>query len=130
MEQGERPRILVVDDDGDIARLIGSLLERKLNARVDIATDGAAARHAIGARSYDVITLDHCLPDCEGLDILEELAAAPSNPRVVMITGRGEDEVASRALKKGAFACAFKGSGFPSMLVETVGSALTGLKNS
>jgi len=69
-------RILVVDDDPDIANLIRLYLERA-DYQVLIARDGVEALRLAQAERPDLITLDILLPDMDGFKVLEHLKADP-----------------------------------------------------
>ncbi len=66
------PRILVVEDEPDVARLLGLLLGRSGYA-VDIVASGTAALEALQNQVYDAMTLDLMLPDMSGIEIIRQL---------------------------------------------------------
>ncbi len=86
------PRILVVDDDKKIVRLVQAYLEKD-GFTVLTACDGETALHAIRRERPDLVVLDLMLPDRDGWDITRivrgdaTLAAMP----IVMLTARVED---------------------------------------
>lgn len=69
---GHARRLLVVEDDPDVGRLLALMLERAGYA-VDIAATGRAALDALAGGRYDAITLDLMLPDISGLEIIRTL---------------------------------------------------------
>jgi CheY-like chemotaxis protein len=71
---------------------------------VSEAANGAEGLEAYHQSSPDCIILDYQLPDTEGLIVLEKLIPDPTTPlaAVVMLTGTGDDAIATLALKKGA----------------------------
>jgi two-component system alkaline phosphatase synthesis response regulator PhoP len=97
------PRILVVDDDRKIVRLIQSYLEQDGMA-VLTAHDGETAMHQIRRERPDLIVLDIMLPGRDGWTIIrwlrqdEHLAATP----VLMLTARVEDIDKIRGFQLGA----------------------------
>ena len=113
------PRLLVIEDEPDTARAMKSLLERRLDASVDIAVDGRQARECILANDYDLVTLDYQLPDCDGLNLLQELREIREVPPVVMVTGRGDNHVAERAFDMGVSAFVLKDE----RMLETLASS-------
>jgi len=117
-------RILVIDDNRDTARMIAMLLERRFSANIDIQPSCADARVALANNSYDVITLDYQLPDCSGLDMLDEITAADGHPPVVMITGHGDEELAYLSFRMGASGYAAKDRKLSVSLPEAVEWAL------
>lgn len=96
-------RILVVDDDKQIVRLIQSYLERA-GHQVLTAYDGETALHAIRRERPDLIVLDLMLPDRDGWEITrivrgdESLATLP----IIMLTARVEDTDKIVGLELGA----------------------------
>ncbi len=95
-------RTLIVDDEP----LIRWSLRETLQADgflVSEAGDGAEARAALAGESFDLVFLDHHLPDTTGLELLTELHAAGDQPVVIMMTAYGTIENAVRAMKLGAY---------------------------
>jgi CheY-like chemotaxis protein len=67
-------RLLVVDDDEAIQRLMGAIFIRR-GVTVDSAADGAAALDLLRHEHYDAIVLDLMLPGTNGFDVIRELKA-------------------------------------------------------
>ena len=65
-------KILVVDDDGSILRLVATILKRE-HYHVDTASGGREALSKIELTPYDVIVLDLMMPEVSGLDVLRSL---------------------------------------------------------
>ena len=66
------PRVLVVEDDPDVARILCMLLERA-GYRVELAETGEQALTALQEHTFAAITLDLMLPDINGLEIVRRL---------------------------------------------------------
>src|SRR5881275_537255 len=96
-------RILVVDDDEPLARVMARTL-RSRGFECDVALSGAEARSFFEAQDYAVALLDVRLPDESGYGLLEELRATRPNIAVVMISGVDDPELGRAALDHGAFA--------------------------
>ena len=97
----ESVRVLYIDDDPGLARLVQRTLGRKGYVVENVATsEEGFARLEQGG--IDVIALDHFLPTGTGLDFLAELKGRPARPPVVYVTAAGETAVAVSALKAGA----------------------------
>jgi DNA-binding response OmpR family regulator len=94
------PRILLVDDDPDIARLVQHVLTaHRLGPAVQVTT----GREALASLSgIDIVLLDHQLPDTSGLDVLTAIRAQPSPPAVILVTAHGNESLAAAALRRGA----------------------------
>jgi len=69
---GDAPRILVLEDEPDIAQLLGLILERA-GYSVDTAFTGAQALDAVKRGSYAAMIVDIALPDISGLDVIRRV---------------------------------------------------------
>lgn len=101
-------RILVVEDESDLATVIADSLRRDGYA-IDIAGDAAAAVTMASVNSYDLICLDLNLPDGDGLDVCRRIAAGPDHsydtgppPKIIMLTARGRVDDRILGLDQGA----------------------------
>jgi len=96
-------RILVVDDDREIVRIIRAYLE-KAGYTVATAYDGETALHIIRSDRPDLVVLDLMLPDRDGLDITRIVRGDPSLAAtpIVMLTARVEGEDRVQGLDLGA----------------------------
>ncbi len=83
-------RVLVVEDDPDIAHLI-ELHLRDLPCDVDMARDGAAALDAVLARAYDAIVLDVVLPHLNGLAVCQAIRQQHIYTPILMLTARSTE---------------------------------------
>jgi DNA-binding response OmpR family regulator len=82
-------KILVVEDDGEIGRLLRECLEKE-NWRVHWAASAAEGRGALESFRPDVVLLDVMLPDGDGLSLCREWRSAGRVP-ILMVSARGED---------------------------------------
>jgi two-component system response regulator CpxR len=82
-------RILVVDDDVELASLLREFLERE-GFQVDAAHTGPKGLDAAARGGYDLVVLDVMLPGMDGFEILRRLRPHSRVP-VLMLTARGED---------------------------------------
>jgi two-component system, OmpR family, phosphate regulon response regulator PhoB len=84
------PRVLVVDDEIDLAQLIKHALERGRDAVVDIVTSGDAALDAVRTSPPDLMILDLNLPVIDGTDVCRRIRAQPATASlpVIMLTAR------------------------------------------
>ena len=73
-------RILVVDDDKEITRLLRSYLEQA-GYSVLVANDGGTALHALRRERPDLLLLDLMLPDKDGWSITRTIRAAEGAPQ-------------------------------------------------
>jgi DNA-binding response OmpR family regulator len=84
------PRILVVDDEADIAQLIKLTLERGGDATVDIAVTGDAALQSVRQAPPDLMILDLNLPAIDGTEVCRLVRARPATSAmpIIMLTAR------------------------------------------
>jgi DNA-binding response OmpR family regulator len=99
MVEATLPRILLVDDDPDIVRLVQHVLARHGFAPPVQATTGAQALGSLA--EIDIVLLDHQLPDTSGIDLLDAIKGRPNPPAVVLITAHGNESLAAAALRRG-----------------------------
>ncbi|MBN2168315.1 MAG: PAS domain S-box protein [Actinobacteria bacterium] len=118
-------RILIVEDDRNAASLFKMLLKKQFASRIEIADNCEKARKKLSSFSYDLITLDHQLPDGEGLDLLREITADGNHPPVVMVTGHGDERTAVEAFKTGVSGYVVKDNRLAVILPEAVRKALS-----
>lgn len=95
-----RRKILVVEDDGPLARFLYRTL-REANHDVQLAGDGSTALSLLGP-SLDLVLLDRNLPDGDGLDVLHALRQLFPNLPVLMLTARASTDDTVSALHSGA----------------------------
>jgi two-component system OmpR family response regulator len=86
----DRPRIIVIEDDPEIRRLLLARLEKEA-FRVDAADGGASFDRLVSTRGYpDLVVLDIMLPGEDGFSICRRIRAHSQVP-IIMLTARGED---------------------------------------
>ena len=95
-------RVLYVDDDEGICRLVRRHLERDGFA-VTVAHNAIGGLALARSQSFDAIALDHYMPGQDGLDMLADLLRLPLAPPVIFVTAAEEPRIAVAALKEGAF---------------------------
>ncbi|OLN23519.1 DNA-binding response regulator [Domibacillus antri] len=82
-------KILVVDDEERIRRLLRMYLERE-NYIIDEAADGEEALAKATEGDYDCILLDLMMPGKDGIEVCRELRETKATP-VIMLTAKGEE---------------------------------------
>ena len=82
-------RVLIIDDDRDLAAMLGEFLQREGYA-VEAHPGADAGVAALRAAEPDLLILDVMLPERSGLDVLRELRLASSRLPVMMLTARGD----------------------------------------
>lgn len=100
---GGRPHVLVAEDEPHLARLLEALLDER-EIRVSVVGTGSEALDRLRAeRSIGLVLLDLMMPDTDGLAVLETLRDDPATADlpVLVLTGRGEDDLRERARELG-----------------------------
>jgi CheY-like chemotaxis protein len=99
----ETPRVLVVDDDPVIRRLIKVNLELEGFAVAE-AVDGQAALDDIAEQAPDVVVLDVAMPRLDGLATTAALRADPatSDIKIVIVSARAQQADVRRGIEAGA----------------------------
>jgi DNA-binding NtrC family response regulator len=95
-------RLLVVDDDPVIVRLLRTIFARE-GFDVSAAEDGESGVGRALAETPDVVILDLELPKLDGIQALERLKADRPTVPIIMLTGRNDVRSAVRAIQLGAF---------------------------
>ena len=88
MTAEQHRRVLVVDDDPEVRRILSAALTSR-GLLVDEAADGEAALSALRENTYSVVLLDLLMPALDGFGVLDVLQAEPmpSPPVVLVLTG-------------------------------------------
>ncbi len=99
----KRPRILVVDDEEDLVKLMQHHLQRE-HYEVVTAFDGESALKAAKEKVPDLVILDLMLPGMDGLEVCRRLKSDPRTAQVpiIMATAKAEEADAVIGLAQGA----------------------------
>jgi len=100
--EGGSSQVLVVDDEPDIRELLELTLV-KMGLGVSSAGSVSEAKDLLRERRFDLCLTDMRLPDGEGLELVQHIAALGVDLPVAVITAHGNTENAVAALKAGAF---------------------------
>ena len=95
------PRILVVDDEPPIRRLLKTALTAQ-SWRVEEAADGQEALDFLRRNKVDLIVLDLGLPYLDGLDVIRRLREAGNATPIIVLSSRGDEKGKVAALDLGA----------------------------
>ena len=79
-------KILIADDEREITDNLLEFLQRK-GYSADVAYDGKQALDLIKEKEYDVVFLDHNMPELTGLEIVKFVKENQKNTKTVMLTG-------------------------------------------
>ena len=96
-------RILVVDDDADVARLFALALGCRGRHEASV-TSGVAALQAMEREEFSVVISDIDMPGMTGWELLENVRRLHENTAVILVTGNAGEGDEKRAIEEGAFA--------------------------
>lgn len=113
----QRVRIVLADDH----QLFREALRRLLDAEPDLvvvgeAGDGEEAVALTLQYEPDILLLDVAMPHANGMQVLEQIAAASKRTRIIMVTGTVEEHALRQALHLGARGFVLKESGAMQLL--------------
>jgi DNA-binding response OmpR family regulator len=94
-------RVLLVEDDREIADYIGRGLEEEGNA-VTACFDGAAGLRAAQSSPFDIVVLDVMLPFMDGFEVTRRLRAENNKTPILLLTGRDAARDVVKGLDAGA----------------------------
>ncbi len=121
----DNPRILYIEDDEAMGKLVQRRLSRK-GLQVDVAPDGRKGLEQACERSYDVALVDYHLPALDGLEVLFALKERGVALPAIMVSGASAMDVVVEAMRLGAVDWVFKeaDAGYIDLLVAAVDRAL------
>ena len=97
--------ILLVDDEERLLKSLGRAL-REAGHELVATQSGLEAQRLLADRSFDLLIIDHRMPDRTGLEVIRELVVAVpvvERPQIIMMTAHATVENALEAMKLGAF---------------------------
>jgi DNA-binding response OmpR family regulator len=103
-QAGERPLILVADDDEDILQLVAFRLD-KAGYRIVTAADGEEALRIALEQKPDLAVLDVMMPKLTGIEVTQRIRAADGDLQqmpIVLLTARVQEADVARGFEVGA----------------------------
>lgn len=128
-------RILLVEDNPDHAELARGVLmrEKEIGEVVRVETGQDCLERLVGDREFDLILLDYDLPGINGLETLRKINKSGYDIPVIMVTGQGNEAVATEAIKMGAYDYIVKTGNYlaalPTVAVKTLENHRTKREN-
>ena len=96
------PIVLVVDDSAVDRRLVGGMLSKVPHLAVQFAADGREALAFIEAEPPDLVITDLVMPELNGLDLVSAVVDRFPLIPIILMTGKGSEDIAVAALRAGA----------------------------
>lgn len=116
--------ILVVDDSAVDRRIVGGLLAKVTDWEVVFAVDGRDALGKMDGAPVDLVVTDLIMPEMDGLELVSEVKQRSPFVPVIIITSKGNEEIAVKALQTGAASYAPKNT-LARSLVQTIQKILS-----
>lgn len=120
------PKILVVEDDPQIRRLLIRRIERAGFNSVEEAIDGEDAFRQLDIIAPDLVLSDFQMPAMDGMELLKAIKASPAYAGIpfILMSGNMSKEARAKALDLGASACIEKLDMPDAKLLEVIVKAL------
>ncbi len=115
-------RVLHVDDDPSVTRLVATLLGRA-GIEVTSINDPTTAIDTIVRDNFRVVVLDMDMPEIDGLNLLQQVKKHDGGIQVIMLTGIVTTTVALESMRLGANDCLFKPLKESGELIEAIADA-------
>ena len=98
------PKILIIEDEAAIRRVLGKILSEENDTyEVEDAEDGIVGFEKIKNNDYDLVLCDIKMPKMDGVELLEAVKKIKPEIPMVMISGHGDMETAINTMRMGAF---------------------------
>lgn len=111
----EKMKLLIVDDEQDLCRILCDRLNVLYGVTPDVAHTGAGALELLRKTAYDVVILDIEMPGMDGMETLKQIKEINKKTQVVMFTGHGTEETRRMSEMLGAFSYVDKIDGLPKL---------------
>src|SRR5688572_14838409 len=96
------PSVLVVDDSAVDRKLVKGLLAKAGDLRIELATSGEEALELLAKSRPEIIVTDLVMPGISGLELVSQVVERYPEVPVLLMTGKGSEDVAVQALQAGA----------------------------
>ena len=98
----EKIKILLVDDESDVTRILSKRLGRR-GFECQTAANGQEAVDAMGQYVYGVIIMDVKMPVMDGMSALQIIHSRWPKTQVILLSGHADMQLAVQAMSEGAF---------------------------
>jgi DNA-binding NtrC family response regulator len=96
-------KILIVDDDPDMLKLLSMTIQRKAPYQVTTTNNPVEALELVKGGGFDLIISDLKMPGLDGIELLDAVKRLNPDIPVILMTAYGTIESASEAMEKGGF---------------------------
>jgi DNA-binding NtrC family response regulator len=96
-------RILAVDDEPNMLRLLKTILTSKTNYEVMTTNNPLEAAKLLQEEPFDLLITDLKMPLMDGMDLIETVKKIDAALPIIMVTAYGTIETAEEAIQKGAY---------------------------
>jgi signal transduction histidine kinase len=118
------PRVLIIDDEADVRKVIANILMEG-GYQVNTASSGSEAIDLFRSETFDLVITDMRMPGMDGLEVTRRLKQMDDDLEIIVLTGYGNTENAIRAMGENrAFDYLTKPLENIEDLVKSVGRAL------
>ena len=93
-------RVLLIDDDRDLAEILGEAI-RSFGHDVRVAFDGLSCLELVGSHEADVVFLDVGLPHISGFEACRLLRERGCESRIIALTGYTDEQTLARIIDAG-----------------------------
>jgi putative two-component system response regulator len=98
----KRKRVLIVDDDASIGRVLERIL-KKMHRECSLALSAEEARLLLKEEAFDLILCDIHLPGESGIDLMKYALSVCPDTAIIMVSGVEDPDVVEKALELGAY---------------------------
>ncbi|WP_092123866.1 sigma-54-dependent transcriptional regulator [Desulfonatronum thiosulfatophilum] len=113
----QQQHILIIDDEVDMLQGLQRVLSFELESvTVSIVANPLEALELISKRNYELILLDVCMPEMNGMDLLVRIREIDPHVTMIMMTAYGSIETAVEAIRRGAYDFVTKPFEIPDLL--------------
>jgi len=114
-----RFKALLVDDEEEILNLSKTFFEKEGDSlELETASSPKRALKLMEEENFDVVVSDYRMPEMDGIDLWERIKENGDRPSFLLFTGRGDEEVAMKALNRGVDGYIKKKTDFESQFQE------------
>ena len=89
----QHQRVLVIDDDADVRRMLIAALRRK-SLLIDEASDGGEAIELLNTNHYAVVLLDLLMPNVDGFGVIDSMQESATPPILLVVSGADREILA------------------------------------